>query len=370
MGAFTIAFDTTIVGALALPWVLLLLHLFLFEDEDGLLARLQKQNWGNNQGLAAVAGVLLFAMSYTLGSAVSRIAQDFFNDDDLRIPRLLRMAMTEDRIIASVYCDTDHNLLSAAGNPLLAAKIDRFQCLKSNCSKPDQPGAPSNASRGSAESNVSPLGPAEGLCQRIMSGSGRYLYDENRGKESQLIKAARDIFGLQENWLLLKGEDDTLRLRQLHDQIMVLRGTTFNGLLALTFCLFAWGARLRREKPRSVWRWLLALIPAALLFLAADAFYHHVQERSLGEPPYMEFSLFVLGFVGALLLWFPRSLSAGTAKKDWIARWDWVLSLVFAVLLVAGVLGWWSTEVLYAQQVIYSYGSQSIDAQPAPASQK
>jgi len=203
-----------------------------------------------------------------------------------------------------------------------------------------------------------------------MSGSGRYLYDKNRSKENQLIETARDIFGLQENELLLKGEDPTLRLRQFHDQIMVLRGTTFNGLLAFTFCLFAWGARLRREKPRSILRWALALVPGALLFLAADALYHHLQERSLGQPPYMEFSLFVLGFMGTLLLWLPRPLSAGTGENHWGSGWDWVLSLVFAVLLVAGVLGWWSTEVLYAQQVVYSYGSQSSDAQPAPAAQK
>jgi hypothetical protein len=36
MGALTIAFDTTIVGALALPWVLLVIHLFFFEGENRL----------------------------------------------------------------------------------------------------------------------------------------------------------------------------------------------------------------------------------------------------------------------------------------------------------------------------------------------
>ena len=36
MGALTIAFDTIIVGALALPWVLLAIHLFFFEGENRL----------------------------------------------------------------------------------------------------------------------------------------------------------------------------------------------------------------------------------------------------------------------------------------------------------------------------------------------
>ena len=34
MGALTIAFDTIIVGALALPWVVLAIHLFYFEGEN------------------------------------------------------------------------------------------------------------------------------------------------------------------------------------------------------------------------------------------------------------------------------------------------------------------------------------------------
>jgi hypothetical protein len=36
MGALTIAFDTTIVGALALPWVVLMVHLFFFRGERAL----------------------------------------------------------------------------------------------------------------------------------------------------------------------------------------------------------------------------------------------------------------------------------------------------------------------------------------------
>ena len=36
MGALTIAFDITIVGALAPPWVVLVLHLLFFEGENRL----------------------------------------------------------------------------------------------------------------------------------------------------------------------------------------------------------------------------------------------------------------------------------------------------------------------------------------------
>lgn len=112
MGALTIAFDTTIVGALALPWVLLVIHLFFFEGENRLEGVL---DWVKRKQQQAAVGVLLFALTYTLGSALSRTARDFFNDDDLRAQihwQLFRVGVTEDRIVASVYCNAlENNLL-------------------------------------------------------------------------------------------------------------------------------------------------------------------------------------------------------------------------------------------------------------------
>ncbi len=392
MGALTIAFDTTIVGALALPWVYLLIHLFFFEGDDDLLRWLKQQEWTDNQGLVAAAGVILFAMAFTLGSAVSRIAQDFFNDDDLRIPHIFRMTMTEDRIIASVYCEADENLVlqPAMASPSLASDIETFHSQKSNCCKAGEAertdsevvnkegnnekkhvflarrsttctgkntkaGSTSDMAAVTVENPDRPPCP----CEHITSSTGRYAYDQMYGKyEDNFKKTARDIFGMEENFLLLKGEDATMRLRQLHDQIMVLRGATFDGLLALALCLFGWGARAQRGSRNLPERVLLTLIPAILLFLAANALYHHHLERAVSDPPYMEFSLFVLGCSGAWLLWLRPLLAKDGKEHRWL-QWRWAtLSLVFAVLFVAGVLGWWATEQLYAEQVVYSYNSQ------------
>jgi hypothetical protein len=107
MGALTIAFDTTIVGALALPWLVLVVHLFFLGGEGSIKVLLR---WVRRLNQPAVVSVVLFAMTYSLGSAVSRIAQDFFNDDDLNLqfpshpPLLIRVGVTEYRILASVYC--------------------------------------------------------------------------------------------------------------------------------------------------------------------------------------------------------------------------------------------------------------------------
>ena len=286
MGALTIAFDTTIVGALALPWVLLVIHLFFFEGENRLEGFL---DWVKRKQQQAAVGVLLFALTYTLGSALSRTARDFFNDDDLRAQihwQLFRVGVTEDRIVASVYCNALENNLLPGGekNPAIAQKINAFKSLAS----PD-------------------------ACQRTLRWSERHIYSK---KDDELIDQARDLFSLQEDNLLLKGEDPTLRLRQLHDQIMVLRGAAFDGVVTFLLCIFGWAAALRREKPRS-WLPLVITAVAVLLFAAGLlAAVHHFGEIAPSDPPSMEFTLMLLGVIGAWLIWKPSTVDRASAKKN------------------------------------------------------
>src|SRR5690242_15303577 len=82
MGAISIAFDTIIAGALALPWLLLVVHLF-FPNGEQHVADLPK--WIKEINPPAAMAVILCAVTYLIGSAVSRTAQDFSNDDDLHV---------------------------------------------------------------------------------------------------------------------------------------------------------------------------------------------------------------------------------------------------------------------------------------------
>jgi hypothetical protein len=371
MGALTNRFDTIIVGALALPWVYLIIHLFFFEGENRLQAVL---DWIDDNNLQAIAGILLFAMTYTMGSAIERVAQDFFNDDDLHIPGVFRMTITEDRIIASVVCDfsgADRNLIrpSFTTNPVLRERLCALHCQTPSCLS--DPKAVEECVNSDAEYHSCPS-----IIGSFRRHTSIFCEDPEEKEENKLIEKLRDIFGLQEDDLLLKGEDATTRLRLLHDQIMVLRGTTFNGLVAFALCLFAWGVRARRNKFH-ILHATLAVVPAVFLLLAFQAAYHHLfLEHHLSDPPYMEFSLLSIGVAGALLLWRVKPLSFSeekskpgqplkkTEEQDCILRWHWpVLSAIFAVLFVAGILGWWATEVLYTQQVIYSYDSQTPNPQ-------
>jgi len=287
----------------------------------------------------AAVGVLLFAMTYTLGSAVSRVAQDFFNDGDLRLQIgwvLFHESVTEDRILTRVYCagDDNHLLLAGTGDLALAQKIKDFQGQKSLCSLP-------------------------------LAGLTFYKYEK---KDDDFIATVADIFGLEENALMEKGGDYTVRLRQLHDQVMVLRGAAFNGVTAFSLCLFAWGAALRREKPGSWLGRALASVPTLIFVVALIATFNHFAEHLPSDPPYMEFTLLLLALAGAWLVWrrpsppTPGSEPETGTKCSW-QKEHWArLVLLSGILTAAAVMGWWSTEVLYGEQVIYSYDSQGTIA--------
>jgi hypothetical protein len=83
------------------------------------------------------------------------------------------------------------------------------------------------------------------MCEENLQGWVRRSSNEN---DDDLNKAAKATLGPRENQLLFKGEPYTLRLRQLRDQVMVPRGAAFNGMIEFSLCLFALGAKFRREK--------------------------------------------------------------------------------------------------------------------------
>ncbi|MGA9392524.1 MAG: hypothetical protein WBV69_19005 [Candidatus Sulfotelmatobacter sp.] len=397
MGALTIAFDITIVGALALPWVYLVVHLFFSDGENRIK---QALDWVNKHQAQVPAGILLFAMTYTLGSAVSRIAYDFFNDDDIhfqvgghRHGHVLRWPVTEDRIRARAYCDEDEqhydrryllpNNPEEKADSAMAKEIWDFHNLPTN------------------DPNETDLQKYESVCKQVMKG---WIASERKeDNPATLVKIMAHIFGIQENTLMDKG-DYSARLRQLHDQIMVLRGAAFSGLIAFSLCLFAWGAILTRkpgsenesgpsDKPRPWLRWTLAVAANVFTILltavAVTALYHHLMEESLRfppDPPYMEFTLLLLAGAGLWLLlpsllWdsLPPSLcldpNTGAKKAEnarnekaaappylRIEHWGRLVALSF-FLTLAAFLGWWSTEVIYRDQVIYSYDSQFSNTQ-------
>jgi hypothetical protein len=307
MDALRIAFDSIIVGALALPWVFFAADLFFLRNPSD--ENRAKKVWAFvTHGVpTAVAGVLLFGVTYVLGSAISRTAEDFFNDDELT-----RIWLTEDSIRTAEYCDQDPKIRATFKQ---VTPLDSDQCPK-----------------------VDPNKPKWGTCNYWL---GRLCYKYS----PVLVSETQQVFRVQEAALLLNGQDSTDRLRQLHDQIGVLRGAAFDGLLALVFCLFCWWARLRKASP---WVWVLGLVPLLFLVLGLYWLRCHFQRTDINEAPFIEVTLILLGVAGL----------CGLYKAE--SRKLYGHHLVLLLLLFSGVayLGWWRTEVLYSRQVIDSFYAQ------------
>ena len=244
MGALSIAFDIIIVGALALPWVLLVLRLFFSDDEHTVEKHL---DWVKNQKQPALAGVLLFAMTYSLGSAVSRIAQDFFDDDDLYLHAshyLFRVGVTESSIRANVFCNAFRDAETATPSEPPPAKQEPSKT-------PQEPGNPTAAKHQRFKDNnpdckytgrwiVQTYNPDTQERIPVSPGAHEYVNANWINRQEEL---AQDIFQYQEAAVLLQGTDATERIRQYHDQIMVLRGAAFNSLIAFSLCLFWWSSQ-------------------------------------------------------------------------------------------------------------------------------
>jgi hypothetical protein len=162
---------------------------------------------------------------------------------------------------------------------------------------------------------------------------------ECRRKSKEDEDAIQRRFYLWEGALLLEGGERTDRFNQLHSQILVLRGAAFNGLLTFMLCLFGLCARSCR---RLVW----LVIPLTTAGLGFGFLFSHI--HGLDDPPFMEFTCVVLGLAGGYVWW------KGAPEGKYVAG-----SLLSLLAFVVSFLGWWWTEVLYDQQVMYSYYAAS-----------
>jgi len=225
-----------------------------------------------------VAGVLLFAMAYFLGSAVSRIAQDFFNDDDLG------MRVTEDNIRGSVYCQPSEQSIV-----MRSLKSDRDQQELSKSCKGDK-------------------------------------------------KYTVDIFHLQESSLLLVGKTRPRDFVSFTTRSWCFGVLRFDGLIAVALCLFV----CARGNGQSAMD--LGARAHDAICGASYAVFQHVKTRGYDNPPFMEFTLYLLSGAGGYVL------LRGTRRT-------YRASVLVSLLLFGALafLGWWWTEVLYDHLVIHSF---------------
>ena len=195
--------------------------------------------------------------------------------------------------------------------------------------------------------------------------------DSNDPTKRELsVVSVGEFFRLQEGKLLHEGEDKVGRLRELHDQIEILRGATLNGVILLSLSLFGlcalYRARLNNaesdnkisSKLRILRKCALYAPAVAFLFIGLIEMGKHfakppasqiagakipLPHERHSDPPLAEGVIVLLG-VGGLCL----------RLTDDSPRLFRNLCLMAAVLTLIGYGSWWWTEVLYDQLVIHS----------------
>jgi hypothetical protein len=302
MDALKLAFDALIVGALAAPWLAIVLRIFV---PPGGEAVLKKQigflSLVSDKAQDALVGVLLVAIGYSMGCSVSRVASDFFNDEFwYKLPRL----PTGDEIREAVYCQQ--------ANPVF----------------------------GFTESQSAAFG-------GIMRDTVCAFKIRIRPKGSEIDKAKTAVanaFRRQESTVLIAGPEKTDRLARYNEQIIVLRGGALNGIILLFLSIFGCCA-IARNRWGGWWK-PLSFVPV-LTVLGSGLWLSHLAlqgdstEHGFSDPPLAEAVLILLGITGI----FVRG-------KD--VAWAFYLRFLALGLVLTLILygAWWWTEVLYDQTVI------------------
>ncbi len=284
MDAIKVALETILVGALTLPVLYLALELLVPDSEPR--TKWLKEAFSTTK-LESLVTVLCFVAAYVLGALVSRIAEDFFNDDDNII------MITEDAIHANAYCSEQEPWpISAIVSPVNGKQL---------CSPPPRP---------------------------------RPIADS----QNEIVH----IFRIAESSVLLLGEEKTDKIHLLHQQIMVLRGAAFDGLLASTLCLFGW---LAGRQGRRFW----IVFPAALIIYVIYMLYGHFR-YSRYDAPSMEVTWLFLAVGGCYVLW-----KGAQGEQLPYGR----ILIVALLATVMASLGWWRAEVVYNQVVLRSFYAQN-----------
>jgi hypothetical protein len=310
MDSLKFAFDTLIVGALALPWLALFMRMF-FEPSPAPSpeTRLAFLSALPDHTREAVAGVLIVALGYFLGSAVTRISNDFFNDE------LWFILPTESAIRTSVYSKEYCNVHTA------------LKTLNVNLPLV--------------------LGHAAVAENAVCTATGEYRRH-----------VVSELFRIQEGRLLLAGEDKLTRLKEFHDQIVILRGSVLNGTVLAVLSLFGICACYRVRFSGRLRQAICYLPAGALLAYGLFSLARHFSDLwkagtsfPYDDPPLAELVLILLGICGFLVC-------RRTSKEDLrVFRNVWILAVVLSLIAYGA---WWWTEVMYDEQVIHSNLQASV----------
>jgi hypothetical protein len=303
MDAFKLAFETVIVGLFALPWLWVMIDLVNpdFFNSSGIR---RVSAFIPSELRASAIGLSLFSLVYLLGSMMTPVAREFFNDPDM----LGKVLPPDENIQASNY-----------------QKI------------------------------------------RGVTTSGVLARAKLRLAHAPDLKAVSDDmsakFQQDESTVLLRGPDACERLNRLHEQMTVLRGAAFSAFALMALCGFAWCGRFSNNPTVIGWKLFLGqqsrrlaalTLSSVIIGVAGRGLWRDIPKLATGNMPIAELVLLILGGFGwYVLIW-------GTRSRLRFHGSGFIFALCFTVLCYTG---YGCTERSYDLEVLYSYQALA----PVPA---
>jgi hypothetical protein len=310
MDAFKFAFETTIVGLLALPWLVLLVLLLSPEA-----ARLTIPSTGPFAKLfePTAFGVTIVTFAYFMGSAITPVATQLLDDPDMP---MLQIRQIRTSALAWWLIESPSIV---RGGPLFVKMCQPFGTICDDALE------------------LQESKDLTSTCDRrcIEMANGQFLFEEQA--------------------ILKDGTDKIERLNRLHEQVIVLRAAVLNGLILVVLTWYAFFSRGYKEPLRKILsdsRTLADTITTvamaiALLWVGAQfGSFDYIQNRA-DDPPIMEGLLVLLGLVG---FW--------TFLKGVLVRCSLQVLLLSAFITLLAYGGWWWTEFLYSREVIGAFAAR------------
>jgi hypothetical protein len=328
MDAVKFAFETTLVGLLALPWLALLLNFFLTRSQIRHLAETHVLSTLRDP---TVMSIVIITAAYFMGSAILPIATQLLDDQDMPIRKISEIRADINELHLSWF--DAKSSWSGSSTPLEAAAT-RFRLA----------------------------------CNTEGVTAGTWWRPSDKVKTCW--QSATDLFLMQQQLVLEEGAGRIDRISRLYEQVIVLRGAVLNTFLFASLSWFAYFSAsthhslralkafvMRPSEARSSKRPVrssgfelfhlfmgLALV-SLLLFVSVEIGVPDIFSHTVTDPPIMESVLFVLALIG---LW-------GLAKGVEGGAYPFV-TLMFSLALMFLAFGAWQwTEVLYTENIIAAF---------------
>jgi hypothetical protein len=236
------AFETIVVGLLAIPWLLVLLHIVLYLTTRINLIAEARTYLNSNLQASTLLGTLFLAISYFIGSALFPLADDLFNDDrcSFGVCFIEGDDTTRTNTFVNVYKDKkyydvnkDHlpnyspqNLRAVDDKAaLLLDKLERLKDLSASTSFFNHMGSHLHGSEGC------------NICGPLASNDLQCLEQQVAKCRSDLKNDVHAIYNYQK-FAVYNLDTSYQILSPLKSQITLLRGAVLNGLcFFVSLCL-------------------------------------------------------------------------------------------------------------------------------------